>query len=175
MGVQSLVPIIEMASLGLLLVSCCLLAVCQGSAPVINTHVATAVPGEYLVVLKPGTFGLATNTLNDDFVIDFFDINGWRALHVKVDDDAMFALREDANVDYIEANSREVRLFCNEQSSGRRIWGLTRTSSRAKPNFDRDTYKYGSDDGTGVDAYVIDTGINVNHVDFEGRAVHGFT
>ena len=36
-------------------------------------------------------------------------------------------------------------------------------------------YVYNPDGGEGVTAYVIDTGINVDHVEFEGRAVWGKT
>lgn len=36
-------------------------------------------------------------------------------------------------------------------------------------------YVYEEQGGQGVDVYVIDTGININHVEFEGRAVWGKT
>jgi len=50
-------------------------------------------------------------------------------------------------------------------------YGLDRIDQRALPLNDRYTYRA---DGTGVTAYVIDTGITYNHVDFGGRAVKGF-
>lgn len=34
-------------------------------------------------------------------------------------------------------------------------------------------YEFNGDGGEGVDAYIIDTGISVNHVDFHGRAKVG--
>jgi cerevisin len=37
------------------------------------------------------------------------------------------------------------------------------------------TYEFASHGGEGVDVYVIDTGINIDHVEFEGRAVWGKT
>lgn len=36
-------------------------------------------------------------------------------------------------------------------------------------------YEYDSDGGEGVDVYVIDTGINIHHVEFQGRAIWGKT
>lgn len=36
-------------------------------------------------------------------------------------------------------------------------------------------YLYNADGGDGVDVYVVDTGINVDHVEFEGRASWGKT
>ncbi|CCX30906.1 putative alkaline protease 1 [Pyronema domesticum] len=50
-------------------------------------------------------------------------------------------------------------------------WGIARISQEALEN--SNTYKYQSTAGAGVTAYVIDTGINTAHVDFEGRAIFG--
>ncbi|KAI0657726.1 peptidase S8/S53 domain-containing protein [Cubamyces menziesii] len=55
-------------------------------------------------------------------------------------------------------------------------WGLARISHREKLTFGTFTkYEYDTQGGEGVDVYVIDTGINVNHVEFEGRASWGKT
>lgn len=55
-------------------------------------------------------------------------------------------------------------------------WGLARISHRDALGFgDFNKYLYTSDGGEGVDAYVIDTGTNTEHVDFEGRAHWGKT
>lgn len=55
-------------------------------------------------------------------------------------------------------------------------WGLARISHRKGLNFGTfNKYLYNSDGGEGVDVYVIDTGTNIKHVDFEGRASWGKT
>lgn len=55
-------------------------------------------------------------------------------------------------------------------------WGLARISHRDGLSFGSfNKYLYAEDGGEGVDVYVIDTGTNVNHVDFEGRAKWGKT
>ncbi|OCH93509.1 hypothetical protein OBBRIDRAFT_749477 [Obba rivulosa] len=55
-------------------------------------------------------------------------------------------------------------------------WGLARVSHRSRLTFSTFTkYEYNKNGGAGVDVYVIDTGINVNHVEFEGRASWGKT
>ena len=55
-------------------------------------------------------------------------------------------------------------------------WGLARISHRKSLSFGTfNKYLYSADGGDGVDAYVIDTGTNVKHVDFEGRATWGKT
>ncbi|WWD21497.1 hypothetical protein CI109_105983 [Kwoniella shandongensis] len=55
-------------------------------------------------------------------------------------------------------------------------WGLARISHREQLHLSTFTkYLYHSEGGEGVTAYVIDTGINVDHVEFEGRAKWGKT
>lgn len=55
-------------------------------------------------------------------------------------------------------------------------WGLVRVSHREGVSFKNfGQYLYNSHGGEGVTAYVIDTGININHADFEGRARWGKT
>ena len=53
---------------------------------------------------------------------------------------------------------------------------MARVSHRPKLTFSTFTkYLYNADGGDGVDVYVVDTGINVEHVEFEGRASWGKT
>lgn len=55
-------------------------------------------------------------------------------------------------------------------------WGLARISHRDSLSFGTwNKYLYSADGGEGVDVYVIDTGTNIKHVDFEGRAHWGKT
>ncbi|MFJ9947766.1 S8 family peptidase [Kitasatospora sp. NPDC091207] len=56
-------------------------------------------------------------------------------------------------------------------------WGLARLDSRDKLSF-KTFSQYTYDDaaaGAGVDVYVLSTGVNVHHSDFEGRAAWGKT
>lgn len=55
-------------------------------------------------------------------------------------------------------------------------WGLARISHRDSLSLGTfSKYLYSSDGGEGVDVYIIDTGTNVKHIDFEGRAHWGKT
>lgn len=55
-------------------------------------------------------------------------------------------------------------------------WGLARISHRKGLTLGTfSKYIYSDDGGEGVDVYVIDTGTNIEHVDFEGRASWGIT
>lgn len=53
-------------------------------------------------------------------------------------------------------------------------WGLSRVSQRERPAL-LDRYVYPESAGKGVDVYIIDTGINIEHEEFEGRARWGKT
>jgi subtilisin family serine protease len=54
-------------------------------------------------------------------------------------------------------------------------WGIARVSQREKLACSSYEYNYDENAGQGVNIYVVDTGVNINHVDFEGRASWGYT
>jgi cerevisin len=65
---------------------------------------------------------------------------------------------------------------CDGELEKNAPWGLARVSHRDTLSFGTfNKYLYTEDGGEGVDAYVIDTGCNIEHVDFEGRAKWGKT
>jgi len=75
-------------------------------------------------------------------------------------------------VDYVE---HDQAVFATDIEKGA-PWGLARISHRKKLGFGTfREYIYDGHGGEGVDAYVIDTGINVHHVEFQGRAKWGMT
>ena len=63
---------------------------------------------------------------------------------------------------------------CYQQESGWKYWGLSRISRVDRPNFDTARYLFNST-GEGVNIYIVDTGINVNHQTFGQRARVGYT
>ena len=78
-------------------------------------------------------------------------------------------------VAYIEKDS-EVHTMGEGELQRDSPWGLARISHRDSLSFGTfNKYLYSADGGEGVDVYVIDTGTNVDHVDFEGRATWGKT
>jgi cerevisin len=65
---------------------------------------------------------------------------------------------------------------CSGETEKMSPWGLARVSHRDTLSFKTfNKYLYAAEGGEGVDAYVIDTGTNIEHVDFEGRAHWGKT
>ncbi|QIW94761.1 hypothetical protein AMS68_000279 [Peltaster fructicola] len=84
-------------------------------------------------------------------------------------------IRRHPDVDYIEKD-QEVHTLESPTTEKNAPWGLARISHRDSLSFGSfNKYLYTEDAGEGVDVYVIDTGTNVDHVDFEGRASWGKT
>lgn len=94
-------------------------------------------------------------------------------------------IRNHPDVEYIERDTivRALRPVvsnsdekCDSEIEKQAPWGLARISHRDSLSFGTfNKYLYSADGGEGVDAYVIDTGTNTEHVDFEGRAKWGKT
>ncbi|KAK7036506.1 proteinase B [Paramarasmius palmivorus] len=83
-------------------------------------------------------------------------------------------IRGQPEVDYVEVDQVVKTTEIATQNGA--PWGLARISHRNRLGFGTFTkYVHDTDGGEGVDVYVIDTGINVKHVEFEGRALWGKT
>lgn len=85
------------------------------------------------------------------------------------------ALRADPNVDYIEQNQiitvNPIISASANAAQDNVTWGIDRIDQRDLPLNRSYNYNY---DGSGVTAYVIDTGIAFNHPEFGGRAKSGY-
>ncbi|KAF2743346.1 hypothetical protein M011DRAFT_497006 [Sporormia fimetaria CBS 119925] len=94
------------------------------------------------------------------------------------DDETIEQIRRHPDVDYIEKDSivRTMGDSDEHETEKNAPWGLARISHRDSLTFGSwNKYLYAADGGEGVDVYVIDTGTNTGHVDFEGRAHWGKT
>ncbi len=92
-----------------------------------------------------------------------FALRGYAA---RIPDSQVDRVRQDARVAHVEVDG--VMHASTTQTNA--TWGLDRIDQRSLPL--STTYTYSST-GSGVTAYIIDTGIRFSHTDFGGRAVSG--
>jgi aqualysin 1 len=152
-------------------------------APLYGTDSPTAIPNRYIVVLKKGIENqnlverMAAGNLSDraraigftkaNLEIDHVYTSSLAGFSVRVQDASLASLRSDVRVEYIEADQT---MSADATQTGA-TWGLDRIDQRALPL--DGNYNY-TPDGSGVNAFVIDTGIRITHTQFGGRAVSGF-
>ncbi|KAK4544675.1 hypothetical protein LTR36_003924 [Oleoguttula mirabilis] len=93
------------------------------------------------------------------------------------DEHVIEQIRRHPDVEYIEKDQEMHTLGSTDPDLEKNApWGLARISHRDALSFGTfNKYLYSHDGGEGVDVYIIDTGTNVDHVDFEGRASWGKT
>jgi subtilisin family serine protease len=123
----------------------------------------------YIVVLKSGTDPgavAAEHAQRLGVEVGFVYRHALKGYSAVVPAASLSVLRADARVAYVERDTT-VRVSTTQTSA---TWGLDRIDQAALPL--STTYTYAAD-GSGVTAYVIDTGIRKTHTQFGGRAVHG--
>ncbi|HEX8699240.1 MAG TPA: Ig-like domain-containing protein, partial [Myxococcaceae bacterium] len=92
-----------------------------------------------------------------------------RGFSVTMTEEQALRMSEDPRVRYIEQD-RVVTMHGGTQRSPP-SWGLDRVDQRLLPLDDSYSYEY---KGTGVHAYIFDTGVRSTHVEFAGRMGPGF-
>ncbi|KAK6949723.1 hypothetical protein Daesc_008044 [Daldinia eschscholtzii] len=135
-------------------------------APVIKPRGAQLVDGKYIVKMKadakPESIQTSIQSVASD--ADFvYNSNKFKGFASSLSEEELEALKNNADVDYIEQDAI-VTIKATQENAD---WGLARLSS-AEPG--STTYTYDDSAGEGTCAYVIDTGIEVDHEEFEGRA-----
>lgn len=157
-------------------------------APVIEGVSSQDITDHYIVVFRKDvslegisehmseTLNLITNSNSEDTIIGDFNINGaFQGYSGHFAEPLLDAIRKHPAVAFVERDSIVHATEFNTQNGA--PWGLSRIAHREKLTLGSFN-KYLYDDsgvGEGVTSYVIDTGINIHHKDFEGRAVWGKT
>ena len=123
------------------------------------------IPGRFIVTVSDGVdplaiaqqYGIRPNYVYESVLTGFAGNIGSVALE---------ALKLDGRVRRIEPDGRTTAYTTQTGAT----WGLDRIDQRALPL--STTYSYTST-GAGVTAYIVDTGIRYDHVEFGGRATFG--
>ncbi|MDO4246234.1 MAG: S8 family peptidase [Deinococcus sp.] len=156
-------------------------------APVRGTDNRDAIAGQYIVVFSEGATtgslsaqnvaGQALSSLSAPALIRALGLDpqgisvqniysqALQGFSGRLSAQNLQTLRADKRVKYIEQD--QTMYATGTQSNP--TWGIDRVDQRSLPLDKR--YTYGS--ASNVKAYILDTGININHVDFGGRATWG--
>jgi len=133
------------------------------------------IPDEYIVVLHKGMMKKKVanhhtwlNTIDGIRVDHVYSIGTFHGYAGKFTEEALQMILERPDVAYVEPNG--YAHIVDTQTSPP-SYGQDRVDQRNLPLNQK--YIYHNSSGSGVDAYVIDTGIYVSHNDFEGRAIWG--
>ena len=134
------------------------------------------IPGEYIVVLKSdlkevaqrgaGSIGRELAAQHGGQVFQTYE-HALKGFAVRMPEARVQQLRADPRIAYIEENQE---VFAVATQSGA-TWGIDRSDQRDLPL--NQTYNYNAD-GTGVHAYIVDTGVKLTHQEFTGRMGNGF-
>lgn len=98
-----------------------------------------------------------------------YDFGTWRGYSGEFDDLTISEIRARDDVEEVEADQIWTISSLITQNSS--TWGLSSISHK-KPG--QKGYIFDSSAGEGTYAYIVDTGINEDHVEFEGRASYGY-
>ncbi|KAJ2932569.1 hypothetical protein H1R20_g4571, partial [Candolleomyces eurysporus] len=132
--------------------------------------------GKYIVKFKPGVSRKRwINQLKLTGTVEWDLVNGFAS---NLNENALNTLRASNDVDVITEDGVMHTMTPVTQTNA--PWGLQRISQPGKLSSTATgdltyRYTYDSSAGTGVDIYIVDTGVYVNHTQFGGRARWGGT
>ncbi|KAJ3224113.1 serine protease [Clydaea vesicula] len=167
-------------------------------APLLSSQTSEIIQDQFMVILKEDLpeekviqHYLWLNLLSAPLTADFsaqshphkkkgrgihhvFEIDSHRGYVGTFHDDELDEIRRSPEVAYVERDS--VVYALNPEVERDAPWGLARVSHREHPSkVEEHHYTYQADVGDGVTIYIVDTGVNIDHEDFEGRAIWGAT
>jgi len=141
------------------------------------------IPGSYIIVLHPNTtvehrdkhITQLSSKFQPGHRIGYkYHIDDFIGFHAEISEDLLEYELNSVDVAYIEHDGVVTTdQTCTLQNNA--VWSLDRIAIRTPASQTLDgAYRYPPTAGSGVTAYIIDTGIYTAHNDFGGRAVHGF-
>ena len=147
-------------------------------APLYKAQAKSAIANDYIVVLKPTVSASAVDQVAaaagaHGAQVAYTYRSALRGFNATMDNATLSAVRANPLVAYVESNAHVSAEFVSQPPGTQPdpTWGLDRIDQRDRP-FDM-SYSWDAD-GSGVTAYIIDTGVYVEHNDFGGRAGNGY-
>ncbi|KAI9162846.1 Alkaline proteinase [Paramyrothecium foliicola] len=144
------------------------------------------VPGKFIVTLQPSVgheLDLHTRWVSEVHAHNLhrrggdttgvdktFDLPGFHAYSGSFDDATLEILR--ANESVLRVEPDRLVYLTSTATQENPPWGLSAISN-ANPPSPNSSYTYDANAGEGTFSYVMDSGILLEHVDFEGRAIFG--
>jgi subtilisin family serine protease len=137
-------------------------AAAEPGVTILGADSATAVEGSYIVVYEDGTAASSVAaTLGGQVTHLYQALNGFAA---SISEQQAEQLAADPNVSFVQQN-QTVRI--TDVAS----WGIDRVDQRDLP---LDGSYTATTTASNVHAYIVDTGLDLDHPDFGGRATSGF-
>uniref|UniRef100_A0A1D1XW70 Subtilisin-like protease CPC735_031240 n=1 Tax=Anthurium amnicola TaxID=1678845 RepID=A0A1D1XW70_9ARAE len=167
----------------------------ENIAPLVSSESAQVIPDSYIIVFKKHVEetkvkyhhscvhdyvseekrSLSKRGLLSDFLSGIkhtFDFKNFQGYTGRFSKEVLDKIRRSDEVAYVE---KDQVVYATELQNNA-PWGLARISHRDGLTFGTyNKYLYDNDGGEGVTVYIIDTGINIKHKDFGGRAIWGIT
>lgn len=161
--------------------ACCFALPMGAQAAALHSAAAGGIPGQYIVVLKEnGTQAMSSSARAEAATARIQSVKARTAVQSKHEYRQVLAgfsaqlspgqlkqLLQDPDVDYIVQNGIAQSTAVQSPTLS---WGLDRIDFPNLPTDGR--YEYNST-GSGVHAYIVDSGINTTHTDFGGRIGNG--
>jgi subtilisin family serine protease len=151
----------------------CIFAVIACASAIAPLHLKKEpIANSYIVVFKPTTsavqLSLDMKMLKQahNITYKYTYSTALRGFSAHLDSVQLAHIRSHPRVDFVEQDQIARASACEIQNNA--IWGLNRISQR-DINLDG-TYTHPTHAGSGVDAYIFDTGVRTTHSEFKGRA-----
>ncbi|KAI9598754.1 alkaline serine protease Pen c2 [Syncephalis fuscata] len=159
-------------------------------APLLSTDNADVIQDSYIVVLKKdlseqqieshhnllaaflAQHGGLVSDGGENQMHHVYEMDGLRGYAGKFTSEVVDKVRNADEVAFVEHDSTVYATDLQRNAP----WGLARIAHRETLTFRTfNKYPYAHDGGHDITAYIVDTGVNIHHVDFEGRATWGAT
>jgi len=149
--------------------------------PLLSADSPTAIPDQYVFrFLESTTKDQRTKHMNSlfktikgdfgQYIIAQYDFGTFQGFAAKLNAASLAQqLKHDELFSYIESDQTVQAIACTQQQGA--DWGLDRVD-QVVVNLNGN-YQYDSSSGSGVDAYIVDTGILITHSEFGNRATWG--